>query len=143
LLLPASSTAVAHSAAAEKSRAKPQERQKKRHVLLVEDDVGVRDATRMLLTVEGYRVTAVATLAEALAAANADSDIDLLLTDYHLGDETGTQVIKAVRESLRRPLNAVLMTGDTSTAMSELSSDPNLRVASKPIKADELLGLLG
>ena len=143
LLLPASSTAVAHSAAAEKSRAKPQERQKKRHVLLVEDDVGVRDATRMLLRVEGYRVTAVATLAEALAAANADPDIDLLLTDYHLGDETGTQVIKAVRESLRRPLNAVLMTGDTSTAMSELSSDPNLRVASKPIKADELLGLLG
>ncbi len=32
------------------------------HVLLVEDDPAVRDATRMLLKVEGYRVTAVATM---------------------------------------------------------------------------------
>ena len=34
------------------------------------------------------------------------------------------------------------MTGDTSSAMKELPRDPHLRVASKPIKADELLTLL-
>jgi PAS domain S-box-containing protein len=112
-------------------------------VLLVEDDPAVRDATRMLLKVEGYRVTAVATLAEALRAARDGEGIDILVTDYHLGNgETGTQVIAAVRESLDSGLRAVLMTGDTSSAIKELPRDARLQVASKPVRADELLTLL-
>jgi len=112
-------------------------------VLLVEDDAPVRDATRMLLKVEGYRVTAVATLAEALRAAHDGEGIDILVTDYHLGDgETGTQVIAAVREVLDSGLRAILMTGDTSSAIKELPRDARLQVASKPVKADELLTLI-
>lgn len=111
------------------------------HVLLVEDDPGVRQATQMLLTVEGYRVTAVASLAEALEAAR--TGLDLLVTDYHLGHgETGTQVITAVRETAGSGLRAVLITGDTSTAVRDLSRDRNLRFASKPLNAEELLTLL-
>jgi CheY-like chemotaxis protein/anti-sigma regulatory factor (Ser/Thr protein kinase) len=111
-------------------------------VLLVEDDPAVRDATRMLLKAEGYRVTAVESLAEALRQVRQES-IDLLVTDYHLGDsETGIQVIAALRETLGFPLKAVLMTGDTSSAVQELPRDSYLRVASKPIKAEELLTLL-
>ena len=113
-------------------------------VLLVEDDPAVRSATRMLLRSEGYQVTAVATLAEALEQARADPRIDLLVTDYHLSEgETGTQVISAMRAALARPLKAVLITGDTSSAVKELPRDPLLRFASKPIKADELLDMLG
>jgi PAS domain S-box-containing protein len=112
-------------------------------VLLVEDDAAVRAATRMLLKVEGYRVTAVGSLAEALHHAREANGIDLLVTDYHLSDgELGTQVIAALRESLALPVKAVLMTGDTSTAIAELPRDPYLRVASKPIDADDLLTLL-
>jgi two-component system, sensor histidine kinase len=111
-------------------------------VLLVEDDPAVRDATRMLLKAEGYRVTAVESLAEALRQVRQEP-IDLLVTDYHLGDsETGIQVIAALRERLGFPLKAVLMTGDTSSAVQELPRDSYLRVASKPIKAEELLTLL-
>jgi CheY-like chemotaxis protein len=113
------------------------------HVLLVEDDTGVRDATRLLLKVEGFRVTAVASLAEALTTARLGDDIALLVTDYHLGnDETGIQVISALRALLGRPVKAVLMTGDTSTAVRELSLEALVRVASKPIKAEELLTLM-
>jgi two-component system, sensor histidine kinase len=36
----------------------------------------------------------------------------------------------------------VLMTGDTSSAVKELQRDERLRLASKPIKAEELLSLL-
>ena len=111
-------------------------------VLLVEDDPAVRDATRMLLKAEGYRVTAVESLAAALHKVGEEA-IDLLLTDYHLGDgETGIQAIALLRETLGFPLKAVLMTGDTSTAIRELPRDSHLRVASKPIKAEELLTLL-
>ena len=112
-------------------------------VLLVEDDAAVREATRVLLKSDGYHVTAVASLAEALAHAAKDPRLDLLVTDYHLRDgETGMQVIAALREALRVPLRAILITGDTSAAVHGLRMDPHVRLASKPIKAEELLGML-
>lgn len=112
-------------------------------VLLVEDDPAVRNATRMLLKVEGYRVLTAGSLAEARSRAAEHPQLDLLVTDYHLSnDETGTQVITALRESVGKHLKAVLITGDTSAAVKELQRDERLRLASKPIHAEELLGLL-
>jgi CheY-like chemotaxis protein len=131
----------ARAAAAEQPKARPAVG--KTHVLLVEDDAGVRDATRLLLKVEGYRVTAVGSLSDAVSTARADKSIDLVLTDYHLGSgETGTQVIAALREILEKPVKSVLMTGDTSSAMRELPMESGVKVASKPIKAEELLALI-
>jgi PAS domain S-box-containing protein len=112
-------------------------------VLLVEDDARVRNATRMLLKVEGYDVTAAGSLGEAIQAIETAPGIRMLVTDYHLGnDETGVQVIEAVRARLGPQLPAILITGDTSSAMRELHGDDHLRTASKPINPDELLGLL-
>lgn len=112
------------------------------HVLLVDDDRAVLDATRMLFKVEGYRVTAVSSLEEAIAVVRADQSVDLLVTDYHLGNaNTGIQVIAALRELSGQPVKAVLLTGDTSMAIRELPLDSTTRIASKPIKAEELLRL--
>jgi two-component system, sensor histidine kinase len=112
-------------------------------VLLVEDDRAVRDATRMLLKVAGYRVLTASCLAEAQALASEHPQLDLLVTDYHLSNgETGTQVITALRDSLGPHLGAMLITGDTSTAVKELQQDDRLRLARKPIHAEELLTLL-
>jgi PAS domain S-box-containing protein len=116
----------------------------KPYVLLVEDDPAVRAATRMLLSVEGYRVTAVGSISEALRSVRDDGAPQLLITDYHLHNgELGTQLITAVRESLGGgAIKAVLVTGDTSAAIKQISADANLRIASKPINAEELLSLL-
>ena len=112
-------------------------------VLLVEDDPAVLSATRMLLKSEGYQVAAAATLTEALQQARLEPQIAALVTDYHLSErETGTQVIAALRTLLDRPLKAILVTGDTSSAVKELPRDPFLRIVSKPVNADELLGML-
>jgi PAS domain S-box-containing protein len=147
LTVPASS---AHSAHVLLSRPQMQEVQAYRQpigaprVLLVEDDMSVRDATRMLLSVEGYQVTGVATLVEALEHLAGGKGIDLLVTDYHLANgETGTSVISALRDSLGTDLKAVLITGDTSNAVKGLPRDPMMRIASKPIQADELLTIMG
>jgi two-component system, sensor histidine kinase len=143
VVLPASSGQVAPLHAERQELPCRQPQTAKLHVLLVEDEEGVRNATRMLLKVDGYRVTAVSSLAEALRTAREDARIDLLVTDYHLGNgETGTQVIAALRDTLGVAIKAVLMTGDTSTAVRELPLDTRLRMASKPIKAEELLKLL-
>ncbi|HEY2275289.1 MAG TPA: ATP-binding protein [Steroidobacteraceae bacterium] len=111
-------------------------------VLLVEDDASVRDATAMLLRVEGYRVTAVASLADALQTV-AQAEPELLVTDYHLGNgELGTEVITALRERVRPGLKAILLTGDTSAVIKEMDADSDLRILSKPVNAEELLRLL-
>jgi two-component system, sensor histidine kinase len=112
-------------------------------VLLVEDDPAVRDATRLLLKVEGYRVLTASNLAEARSLAKTHPEVDLLVTDFHLSEgETGTQVITAVRSDLNKRLKAVLITGDTSSALRELQQDEALKLARKPIQADEFLSLL-
>jgi PAS domain S-box-containing protein len=112
-------------------------------VLVVEDNVSVRQATCLLLKLEGYHVTPVSSLSEALQHVQMGHRVDLLITDYHLsGRETGTQVISALRERLGISLKAVIATGDTSSAVKQLPRDPNLRITSKPIQADELLTLL-
>jgi two-component system, sensor histidine kinase len=112
------------------------------HVLLVEDDPAVLAATRMLLKIDGYRVTTATSLPEAEQQARNNTDINLLITDYHLGDErTGTEVIAGVRAILNAGLKAILVTGDTSRAIKELPADENLRIISKPVDTDELLAL--
>ena len=142
LMLPASTRPVVIGC---EPQARPPhvEQPKRSRVLLVEDDAAVRDATRLLLKVEGYRVTAVASLAEALRKLREMDGVDLLVTDFHLQNgETGIQVIAALREALQSPLKAVLITGDTSMAMKGLPQDPHLRMASKPIRAEELLAIM-
>ncbi len=141
LQLPAGRLPATSAAGSTRRAAAAQPRLGRAHVLLVEDDPAVRAATRMLLKVEGYTVTSVGSIAEALQ--QAQSDIDIILTDYHLSDgETGTDLIAAVRERLGKNLKAILMTGDTSTAIQSMPRDPHLRLASKPIDADALLALL-
>jgi two-component system CheB/CheR fusion protein len=143
LQLPAGTTASTSPHAVAGTRPFPRPASTAHHVLLVEDDAAVRNATRMLLKVEGYRVSTAGSLSQALAQAAETPDIDLLVTDYHLGGtETGLQVITAVRSAVNPTLKAVLVTGDTSTIVRELSHDAHLRMASKPINADELVGIL-
>jgi PAS domain S-box-containing protein len=143
LVLPASShTLPAHfeSTAAPSS---PSQQIAEARILLVEDNASVRNATCMLLELEGYGVTAVTSLSEATQHVQEGHRVDLLISDYHLNDgETGTQVIAMLRELLGTTMKAVLMTGDTSSAIKQLPCDPYLRIASKPIKAEELLQLL-
>jgi PAS domain S-box-containing protein len=111
-------------------------------ILLIEDDLAVRNATRMLLRAEGFRVLVAASLAEAQAAARGQP-IDLLVSDYHLTDqETGPEVIAALRKMQGDDLKAVLITGDTSAAVRNLQQDARLRLARKPINADEFLSLI-
>ena len=112
-------------------------------ILLVEDDPAVRNAARLLLSVEGYLVTAVSSLAEAQEAARHGDKIDLLITDYHLSDsETGLTVIAAMRETAGQGLKTLLITGDTSSVVRKMPQDSNLRIISKPVNADEMLNLL-
>jgi len=112
-------------------------------ILLVEDEPGVRNAMRMLLKLEGYQVTVAASYEDALGRLRDGERLDLVVTDYHLdGGRTGTEVIAAAREILGPSCKAILVTGDTSSAVREMQGDASLRITSKPINSDELLALV-
>ena len=112
-------------------------------ILLVDDDAGVRNATAMLLKVEGFEVLCAASLAEASEALRSGPRIDLVIADYHLPQgATGIEVIAAARKVAGENLGAVLVSGDTSSTLREVKATERLRIASKPIRADELLSLI-
>jgi two-component system, sensor histidine kinase len=114
-----------------------------RRVLLVEDDAGVRSATRMLLGAEGFEVSTAASIPEALQLAADPDPFDLLITDLHLGaGATGVDLVAALRARYGAQLKSILVSGDTSLAVKSLQPDRYLRIASKPLRAEQLLFLV-
>ena len=114
-----------------------------RRVLLVEDDAGVRAAMCMLLGAEGYEVITATSAAEALRKAAGEDPFDLLVTDFHLGrGETGVELVVTLRARYGANLKSILVSGDTSLAVKSLQPDAHLRIASKPLRADQLLALM-
>jgi PAS domain S-box-containing protein len=112
-------------------------------ILVIDDEPSVLNATRLLLELEGYQVIAATNREEALQHGQEHSDIDLLVSDYHLKeDQTGLNVIAGIRDQLARNIPAIVVTGDTSSVIRKLPSDQHLRLASKPIDAQELLTLI-
>ena len=140
--LPVASTAPhaapVRTAVPERTDGLPQDRR----ILLVEDDPGVREATVLLLKSLGCAVSAAGGLTEALERAPPGSTPDLLITDFHLGAHSGLDVIAALRLRFGPELGVILVSGDTSPAIRGLEPDRRMRLARKPIEADELVRLM-
>jgi len=134
--------AALHSKARREAHAGLRVSEPQARILLVGDDAAGLNVIRILLRSEGYQVTTVLSTANALRQAAADPRIDLLVTAYLLGTETGIQVIAALRRLLGRPLKAVLIRGETLSALAELPADPLVRLANKPVNAEQLLSLV-
>ncbi len=81
-----------------------------RHVLLLEDDPGIRHLVRRTLEREGYAVLAAGDIAEARQHI-AESQVDLLVLDYQLsGTENGLDFYRQLQGE-GRDLPAILVTG--------------------------------
>lgn len=65
---------------------------------------------------------------------------DYFIADYRLsGSLNGIQLLERLRQKLGKPINAVLMTGDTSPAFIVESTDCSWNVLHKPVNLDKLL----
>jgi two-component system response regulator PilR (NtrC family) len=100
------------------SHAEPSEKQPKRRILLVEDHESTGEVLQRLLRRAGYHVRFVTSLAEVRAAVQEES-FDLLISDLHLGDGTGLDVLSAVRRLFEIPAIVLSGTADTSQLSSE------------------------
>jgi CheY-like chemotaxis protein len=95
-----------------------------KHILVVDDEASIREAARVALTREGYRVTLASNGKEGLEQFRLNSDtVCLLLTDLMMPVMDGAALIRAVRAENRRiPIVAVsgledqAMRGDLGSA---------------------------
>jgi PAS domain S-box-containing protein len=112
------------------------------HILVVDDEQAVAEATSLLLELEGFAVRIASCEREALEHT-ARQIPDLIVSDYHLrGGETGVAVVTAVRSKAGGPIPVVFVTGDTGRSAFTQSKIENARVLSKPIRADDLMAMI-
>ncbi len=115
----------------------------KAHILLVEDNPRVLEATRVFLETKGYRVTTATSVTEAIQRTQENPDLDLIVTDYHLCEGgTGRQVITKVRELRGATFKAIVLTGDTGSAVHAFDGDTHLCWLAKPANSSVLLSVL-
>jgi two-component system, sensor histidine kinase len=115
-----------------------------RAVLLLDDEEAVRTSVGELLVEWGYEVIAVATTADALAAAKArEGLIDVIVTDLRLRDgDDGLRAIEQIRQACGFAVPAVLVTGDTAPDQVLRVHESGHIVLYKPVQPKELLTVL-
>ena len=109
-------------------------------ILLVEDDASVRASMSRFFTSLGYRIESAASLDETIAVVESSTRLDLLITDFHLPNgKTGSDVINYVRNARGEAFPAIMLSGDTSADIGDLSHEIDVRFVCKPIVPERLL----
>jgi two-component system CheB/CheR fusion protein len=116
------------------------ERRRAGRILIIEDDVAVRESLQLMLEAEGHQVFATASREAALAlVANGAIRPDIVISDYTLsGVTTGTDVAAALHASLASSVPIIILTGDIRTATSRAIAANGCISLCKPVKAENL-----
>lgn len=110
--------------------------------LVVDDDAYARDAAAGLLANWGWRVLTAAGGDDAIAGLPVTPP-DVVISDYRLANgELGTQVIQRVRAACGRDVPAVVVSGDVTAEIREITQSAGLHLLHKPLQAAKLRALL-
>ncbi len=110
-------------------------------ILVVDDELSMRELLEYMLTNEGYAVTCAETGREAISVLEKNH-FDLLLCDIRLGDITGLDVLRASKK--QNPDNVVILISaytTTETAV-EAMNEGAYDYVPKPFDKDELLATI-
>lgn len=109
-------------------------------VMVVDDDLGVREVVSELIATEGYEVLQASGGAEALAMLEElGGHADLVLTDVRMPHMSGTELARRIRERFPE-IRLMYMTGYAGAALSDAEVvDASIPLLRKPFSVDELL----
>ena len=113
-------------------------------VCVIEDDEGIRDIVRDLLTDEGYNVIEAATGLEGKQILDASAARLIVILDYRLPALDGCDLLEIVAqdEDLRERHTFIMMSASpakTVEACEEAIDDLNVPIVPKPFDIDELV----
>ena len=109
------------------------------NVLVVDDELDIRELIQEILTEEGYKVT-VASSAREAKEARSNRDFDLILLDIWMPDTDGISLLKEWSESNQLNSSVVMMSGhgtvDTAIESTHLGASSFIE---KPLSIAKLL----
>ena len=104
-------------------------------VLVVEDNEDTRDLLVFALTRDGYRVVEANSLADGLRALREEPAVDLVISDFSLGDGDGLEMVDCARREGLLAAEPVIVW----TAHHHVRAPESILVLQKPLGTDELL----
>jgi len=104
-------------------------------ILLIDDDEAVLEVVALMLSSEGHTVLTASSGRAGLARLAAGERVDLVLSDLHMSDMNGWEVVRAVRS--RWPAIRVGIHSGSLDHVPEEDAAPDL-LLSKPVCLDEL-----
>lgn len=111
-------------------------------VLVIDDEVNVLEATRLLLEQLGCKCFAVANIEAARLCIQGMLPLrpDVMLVDFRLkGEYNGIDVIRILRQEMGEPLvNAVIVSGDTAPNQLWLAKNAGVKIYHKPLTLEKL-----
>ena len=109
-------------------------------ILLAEDDSTMVSLLKTLLKMEGFEVLALDVDADIPAAVDREKP-DAIFMDVHLGDQSGMQVLQAIRKNPGTAGVRVVMTSGLNMKDECLDLGANAFLQ-KPFMPDELISIL-
>lgn len=110
-------------------------------LLVVEDNVTVLEAMEEMLTSMNCVTYPAHDIPEALEIINELEELpNVLIVDYQLANGvTGDMAIEQIRAAAKKQIPAIIVTGNTSSALIREAAKSAYRVLSKPVNPDVLL----
>jgi len=104
-------------------------------ILVIDNEPAILSGMESLLKGWDCRVCLAQTSAEALALWEDQAGrIDLILADYHLGDDDGLALIESLRLKARSAVPAILITADRSRQAQDLAAALDVQCLRKPLR---------
>ena len=120
----------------------PQPKRERELILLLEDQLAVRNMIAQQLERHGYRLLLAGTADEAIAHARAQAHIDVLLSDIVLPDKSGPWVRDAI-VAVQPEIKVLFMTGYTDDAVLHRGvHEGREHLLQKPFTGEQLLAKL-
>lgn len=107
------------------------------HILVVDDDIRLRDLLKRYLTAEGFRITTAADAQEARSRLKA-YQFDLLILDVMMPGESGLDLTRDLRRQNRVPILMLTAMGQTEARINGLEAGAD-DYLSKPFEPRELV----
>ncbi len=107
------------------------------HILVVDDELSMRELLDIMLTGENYKVTCAETGRQAISMIKK-AEFDLLLCDIRLGDITGLEVLRASKKHNQNTVVIMISAYATTETAVEAMNEGAYDYVPKPFDNEEL-----
>ncbi|MBC7428558.1 MAG: response regulator [Bacteriovorax sp.] len=113
----------------------------RKFILVVDDDIDIREAICSYLQLEGYRTVEASSGKEALKIIR-DQEIEFVVSDIRMPDGGGLFLVDELRKIDRLLPYVILVTGQADITREEAIKRGALDLLKKPLEMDRIIGLI-